>query len=214
MKMQESVLKRVRMLEAKHGIKYAKTDGALYRTLRVAYTVVFAYTMAINLLFILGMLLTHTGENEFNATLKNSLITVAVSTLIIIGGYCLGFSRFKLISGIVSVIPEALLIAVFGVLMRDSLGFLGFTPSFYWRHAVPLALLVLLISATTAIAVRARHKTEKQYKKVMNNLYSIYSVGTNDITDEQWEAFLRDYDPTDYKKLFKAAEQAQKAESE
>lgn len=213
MKMQEGVLTRVRILEAKHGIKYAKTDGALYRTLRVAYTVIFAYTLAINLLFILGMLLTHSDGNSLNATLKNSLITVAVSSFLIIGGYCLSFSRFKLVSGIISVIPEALLIAVFGVLMRDSLGFLGFAPSFYWRHAVPLALLAVLISATTAIAVRARLKTEKQYKKVMDNLYSVYSVGTNDITDEQWNAFLNDYDPTDYKKLFKAAEKAQKSES-
>lgn len=214
MKMNESVLKRVRITEEKHGIKYAKTDGPLYRTLRVAYTVLFAYTLGINLLFILGMLLTHTGTESFNASLKNSLITVTAASGFIIGGYCLSFSRFKLVAGIVSALPEILLIAVFGRLMEDSLGFLGFTASFYWRHAAPLALLVLLISATTFIAVRARLKTEKQYKKVMDNLYSIYSVGANDITDEQWNEFLKDYDPTDYKKLFKSALRPQDADAE
>ena len=52
MKMQESVLKRVRMIEEKHGITYAKTDGKLYKALRVSYTLLFIYTMGINLLFV------------------------------------------------------------------------------------------------------------------------------------------------------------------
>lgn len=202
MKMQESVLKRVRMVEKKHGITYAKTDGKLYKALRVSYTVLFAYTMGINLLFICGMLLTRLGTDNFKSIL-NSLITVSVCTVLIIAGYILSFTRFKLISGILSVLPEILLIFTYGTMMKDSLGVLGFTPSYFWRHFAPLLILVILMAATTVIAVRARIKTEKQYKKVLDNLYALYSVNTNDISDEQWEAFLAEYDPTDYKKLFK-----------
>lgn len=203
MKMQESVLRRVRMIEEKHGITYAKTDGKLYKALRISYTfLLFSYVVPINLLFIFGMLLTRLGTDNFKSIL-NSLITVIVCTVLIIAGYVLSFTRFKLVSGILSVLPEIMLVVVFGSIMKDSLGVMGFTPSYFWRHFAPLLILVILMVATTVIAVRARIKTEKQYKKVLDNLYALYSVNTNDISDEQWEIFLAEYDPTDYKKIFK-----------
>ena len=202
MKMQESVLRRVRMVEEKNGIKYAKTDGKLYKTLRVLYTLAFIYTMGINLLFISGMLLIYGGTDKM-AGILNSLISVCVCTVLIIAGYALSFFRFKLAAGIISIISEIVLIPVFGAVMRDSLGVFGFAVSFYWRHLIPLIVLIILMTATTLIAVRARLKTEKLYKKVTDNLYEIYQSRGKELTDEDWEEFLRNFDPTDYKKLFK-----------
>ena len=103
-----------------------------------------------------------------------------------------------------SIAPEIFLIPVFGAVMKDDLGFMGFTASFFWRHFAPLAWLGILMTATTVIAVRARIKTEKQYKKVTENLYKLYQSTGGDISDDQWEEFLKEYDPTDYKKLFKS----------
>ena len=203
MKMQESVLMRVRMIEEKNGIKYAKTDGKLYKTLRVLYIITFAYTMAINLLFIAGMLLVYGGTDNFK-NVANSLISVFICTAVIIAGFVLSFFRFKFAAGVMSIAPEIFLIPVFGAVMKDDLGFMGFTASFFWRHFAPLALLVILMTATTVIAVRARIKTEKQYKKVTENLYKLYQSTGGDISDDQWEEFLKEYDPTDYKKLFKS----------
>lgn len=205
MKMQESVLRRVRMVEEKNGIKYAKTDGKLYKTLRVLYTLVFIYTVGINLLFISGMLLVYGGTDKLSGVL-NSLITVSVCTVVIIVGYVLSFFRFKLAAGIISVIPEMILIPVFGTVMQDSLGIFGFAASFYWRHLIPLTLLIILMTAATVIALRARLKTEKLYKKVTDNLYGIYHSSGNNITDGEWEEFLKNFDPTDYKRLFKESE--------
>lgn len=201
--MQESVLMRVRMIEEKNGIKYAKTDGKLYKTLRVLYIITFAYTMAINLLFIAGMLLVYGGTDNFK-NVANSLISVCICTAVIIAGFVLSFFRFKFAAGVMSIAPEIFLIPVFGAVMKDDLGFMGFTASFFWRHFAPLALLVILMTATTVIAVRARIKTEKQYKKVTENLYKLYQSTGGDISDDQWEEFLKEYDPTDYKKLFKS----------
>lgn len=201
--MQESVLRRVRMIEEKNGIKYAKTDGKLYKTLRVLYIITFAYTMAINLLYIAGMLLVYGGTDNFK-NVVNSLISVCVCTAVIIAGFVLSFFRFKFAAGVMSIAPEIFLIPVFGAVMKDDLGFMGFTASFFWRHFAPLALLVILMTATTVIAVRARIKTEKQYKKVTENLYKLYQSTGGDISDDQWEEFLKEYDPTDYKKLFKS----------
>ncbi len=203
MKMQESVLRRVRMIEEKNGIKYAKTDGKLYKTLRVLYIITFAYTMAINLLYIAGMLLVYGGTDNFK-NVVNSLISVCVCTAVIIAGFVLSFFRFKFAAGVMSIAPEIFLIPVFGAVMKDDLGFMGFTASFFWRHFAPLALLVILMTATTVIAVRARIKTEKQYKKVTENLYKLYQSTGGDISDDQWEEFLKEYDPSDYKKLFKS----------
>lgn len=213
MKMQESVLRRVRMVEEKHGITYAKTDGRLYKALRVSYTLLFIYTMGINLLFICGMLLTRLGTDNFKGIL-NSLITVIVCTVFIITGFCLSFTRFKLAAGLLSVLPEIMLIVVFGAIMKDSLGVMGFKVSYFWRHFAPLLILVILMAVTTVIAVRARFKTEKQYKKVLDNLYELYSLNSDDISDEQWEAFLEEYDPTDYKKIYKEGKQISEENTE
>lgn len=213
MKMQESVLRRVRMVEEKHGITYAKTDGRLYKALRVSYTLLFIYTMGINLLFICGMLITRLGTDNFKGIL-NSLITVIVCTVLIIAGFCLSFTRFKLAAGLLSALPEIMLIVVFGALMKDSLGVMGFKVSYFWRHFAPLLILVILMAVTTVIAVRARIKTEKQYKKVLDNLYALYSLNSDDISDEQWEAFLEEYDPTDYKKIYKESKQISEENTE
>lgn len=205
MKMQESVLRRVRMVEEKNGIKYAKTDGKLYKTLRVLYSLVFIYTVGINLLFISGMLLVYGGTDKM-AGILNSLISVCVCTALIIAGYVLSFFKFKLAAGILSVISEIILIPVFGAVMQDSLGVFGFTASFYWRHLIPLTILIILMTAATVIALRARLKTEKLYKKVTDNLFEIYQSRGKDLTDEDWEEFLKNFDPTDYKRLFKESE--------
>ena len=203
MKMQESILRRVRMIEEKNGIKYAKTDGRLYKTLRVLYIIVFAYTMVINLLYIAGMAFVHGGTDGFK-DIANSFISVCICTALMIAGFVLSFFRFKLAAGIISIVPEIFLIPVFGVELRDSLGFMGFKISFYWRHLAPLAILIILMTATTVIALRAKLKTEKQYKKVTDNLYKLYKESGADLSDEQWEEFLANYDPADYKKLFQA----------
>ena len=78
--------------------------------------------------------------------------------------------------------------------LKDSLGFLGYKFSFYWRHSVPALVLCLMLIWLIAIAVRERVKTEKQYKKIVENLYNTYHKGDDEITEEQWEEFLQNYE--------------------
>ena len=206
MKMYDNVLRRVRMVEEKNDIRYAKTDGKLYLALRIIYTVFFIYSVGINLMFIAGMFLVRYGTDNF-APIKNLLISVCACTAVMIAGYILSFFRFKTVAGALSVAAEILLIPLFGTAMKDSLGVMGFKPSFYWRHLIPLAVLAVIMIVMSAIALRAKIKTEKQYKRITENLYEIYNINIAEIgetvTDEQWTAFLEAYDPTNYKKLFK-----------
>ncbi len=213
MKMQENVLRRVRMVEDKHGIKYAKTDGRLYKVLRILYTLLFIYTMGINLLYIAGMFLVYGGTDNF-VSIQNTLITVCACTAAVILGYVLSFFKFKFCAGIISVAAEVFLILSFASAMEDSLGLWGYKISFYWRHLAPLALMIIFMIWLTVIAVSARLKTEKQYKKVVDNLYNIYNQPDVDVSDEQWNEFLANYDPNDYTKLYKNNDAKNEEETE
>ncbi len=204
MKMESNILRRVRMIEEKNGIRYAKTDGRLYKGLHVAYSFVFVYTFFIHLLYILGMLLTYSGSDHLSHAM-GSIVTVAICTALIVAGYVLSFFRFKLAAGILSVVPAALLIPFFAHIMEDSLGFMGYKASYYWRHFVPLVLLIVLMCWMTVLALRAKHKTKKQYQRVLDNLYTLYHTGsTDDLSEEQWQEFLAAYDPTNYQTVLKA----------
>ncbi len=209
MKKYEGVLKRVRILEEKNGIKYAKTDGKLYVALKVLYSIVGVWALLMNLFFILGFLLQYTGTDNMPSAL-NYILIVSVFTVLMIAGYVLSCCRIYLVGGIISVISEIALIPFFGSILTDSLGFLGFKLSFYWRHFVPLAIMLVLMIAMTVIAVRANLKTNSMYKKVCANLYSMYNIAVANgepVTDEQWEEFLSGFDPAQYRKQFKKQEE-------
>jgi len=195
MKMYEGVLARVREIEKKRGIKYATTDGNLYKALRILYTVTAIWVFLMNLFFVLGFVIMYSGTDNMSEAL-NSIITVSACTLCIIAGYVLNCVKLHIPSLVLNVVPSCFLIPVFASFLKDSLGFLGFKASFYWRHGVPLVLLVLFIVWLSVIALRAKVKTEKQYKKVTENLFSIYNVNSEEnVTAEQWEEFLQNYDP-------------------
>lgn len=91
---------------------------------------------------------------------------------------------------------------------------MGFKVSYFWRHFAPLLILVILMAVTTVIAVRARIKTEKQYKRFWIIFTRFSSLNSDDISDEQWEAFLEEYDPTDYKKIYKESKQISEENTE
>ena len=53
MKMYEGVLKRVKQLEEKNGIKYSKTDGKLFTSFKVINVLAFIWTVIMNFLYII-----------------------------------------------------------------------------------------------------------------------------------------------------------------
>lgn len=210
MKMYDGVLARVREMEEKYGIKYARTNGTLFKTLKVLYIISGIWMLIMNLFFVLGFWLTYSGT-EYMSDALNSIITVSVSSVLIIIGFII--LRFKLYipSIILNIVPAAFLLAVFGNFLKDDLGFLGFKTSFYLRHFAPITLLIIFIIWLTAIALKEKYMTEKQYKKVTENLFDAFNVNSEeDITEEHWEEFLQNYNPADkvfYKKQFKETQE-------
>lgn len=198
MKMKYNVLQRVRQIEEKNGIKYAKTDGKLYGTLKVLYTIIFAYTLAMNFLFILSNFIVYYGSENFDSA-KTPLVTVTTATLLLIVAFVIMRFENKVwanyASGIINVLVALVLMLTFANLMEDSLGLFGYVYSFYWRHAIPLLLIAVFAVWLTVIAIRANIKTIKQYKKVMENIYAQYNLSAENeqLSEEKWEEFLENY---------------------
>lgn len=209
MKKYDGVLKRVRDVERKNGIVYAKTDGRLYKTLKAFYCIFGIWTFFMNLFYVLGFLLMYSGTDNMK-NVKASLITVSVCTVLIIIGFVLNCLKAYIPGGILSVIPCAFLIPTFAHPLEDSLGYLGYKASFYWRHFAPLTVMLILIVWITVLAVRAKVKTNRQYKRVTENLYNMYNLDSrseNEISEEEWNTFLETYDPYSYKRQFKGTKE-------
>ncbi len=192
MKKYDGVMQRVRIIEEKHGIKYAKTDGKLYSALNVLFIISAIWSLLMNLFFLLGILFRYSGTEDFGG-FKNALISVSICSVLVIVGYVLNRVKLYEASGIISVVACVLTAVTFAPLLEDTLGLLGYSYSFYLRHVAPNAAMIIFIVWMSILAIRARYYTNRQYKKVTENLFLQYR--TQDITDEQWDEFLRDYTP-------------------
>ena len=207
MKKYESIMKRVRFIEDKYGIKYAKVDGKLFSGLKVCFTLSFIWAMIMNLLLLAGVWLQTSSNIELSNEFKNAIITISVCSIVLILGFTLVCTKLKISGAIVSIASLPMMLISFAGLLKDDLGFLGFKLSFYWRHFAPIVLMAIFATSMIIIAVREKYKTNKQYKKIIDNLYKTYSTSINTdgekagITDDQWEEFLKNYDPRDQKKI-------------
>ncbi len=238
MKMYDGVLQRVRQIEEKNGIYYAKTDGALYKTVSVFLIIALIYTLGINLLCVAGSALkisslysgtvaTIDGKSyneveyweyqgldakEMEANILNGnralMLNAGICAVLLILGFVFNRVRLYIAGGIITVSASVYSIFYFMHNLTDSGGVVGLSAKFYWRHLIPLLIIIIAITWLTVLAVRAKVKLGRQYKKVTENLFNMYNVELKSgefLSDEQWDEFLKVYDPkTDYKKQFAA----------
>ena len=190
MKKYDGILKRVRELEKKQGIVYARTDGKLCVSLKIIYLLIMIFATLMNLFYIIGMLLIN-FQNLKNVA--DSLITTSILTLALITAIVLNRLKLHTASAVLTVIPSAFLIPLFVGIMEDVAGFLDLKTSFYWRHFTPLILAVILAIWIAVISLREKKKVNFMYKKVEENLYNIYHTSANEISKEQWSEFLENY---------------------
>ncbi len=196
MKMYDSVLQRVRMLEEKNGIKYATTDGRLYKTLKIVFILFFSYAMLIKSFYFLGALIA--------SHLKLQVITPAVCTALLVAGFVLVLLKQHIIGTVLTTASSVVLIFTFGRMLIDS-----YTEKlvlkFYWAHLIPLLALVILSVCMTVIAVRATLKLKRMYNRVAENIYNAYKINVADgeaVDEQKWEEFLEKFDPTNYNSQF------------
>ena len=206
MKKYDGVVLRAQMLEYKKGIEYAKPETRLYKWLRGLYTLVFVYTFVINLFFVLGMLLNiDAGIRSFGDVSKN-IITVSVATVVALAAVVLMYCKLPLISGILGALALPVTLFIFAPLLKEDMwpieGWFGFKESFFWRHLIPVAVLVIFAVWMIAITIRARVLFSRTYKKVCDDLYKEYEskLGEDEVANEaDWEEYLKNFNPDDYK---------------
>ncbi len=242
MKMYDGVLERVKQIEEKHGIKYAKTDGALYKALSLLLIVALVYTICINLLCITGAALKisslYSGtvatidgkdyteveyweyqgldakkmEDHILSGNKELILNASICSILLILGYILGRVRLYIAGGLIIVPPAIYSMLYFMHNLTNSGGVVGLSSKFYWRHLIPLTILIIAAIWRVVIAVRSDLKLKRQYKKVSENLFAMYNVELSEnkfLSNEQWDEFLKSYDPKiDYRKQFTANKKA------
>jgi hypothetical protein len=145
-------------------------------------------------------------ENNIVSANKGLMLNAGISGAILILGFIFNRVKLYISGGVLMMLSSVYQAFYFMHNLTDSGGVVGLSPKFYWRHLIPLALIAISIVWITVIAVRAKIKLKKQYKKVTENLFTMFNVELTDgefLSDEQWDEFLKVYDPAvNYKKQF------------
>ncbi|MBQ4119445.1 MAG: hypothetical protein IJD45_03555 [Clostridia bacterium] len=191
MKLYDNILEKVRIYEDKWGITYAKPDGKLYKFVMVFYVLALIFSIAMNLFFALGISMSETLLSTMKAPLYTSLILIITLIAAIV------LTKFKksIVAAICSFAINALscvgLVLTFAPLLENEIG--GYKASFYWRHLVPLCILLVVNFAINFIALRANIKTRKVYKKIVDNAYAKNHtlIEEDGLDNDEWDEILK-----------------------
>ncbi len=194
MKMNENILEYIEKYKYKYGISYAQDGGKLVNTIsKIAY-IVWIYTFFMTMLFVLSTcLMISVGQADFDY-IANSFITICIGAVFMVVGAALYLCRQKIVGCAVTVISQPVMVVAFFHVTRDSAGFLNL--SFYWRHAVPGAILLCLAVWVMIVLIRANVKTNKLYNMLVDGLYKQYGKKDGEtLAEDEWEEFLAKYNP-------------------
>ena len=190
MKMNETILAQVKRSEEKYNIRYAKKDGALYGGFRTAYLVSYIYAAVFAAFVILGI-----WFNDEISTNLNTVYTIgAFLALGLLGAVFNGF-RIPLGTAVCALPVSVWTVICFGKLLIDPAGLLGLNGKFYWAHLLPILVMCISAAAMLIIDLRARYILKKGYEKISERLYAEYSAHAESLSEEEWEEFLKTYDP-------------------
>lgn len=190
MKMNETILAQVKRSEEKYNIRYAKKDGSLYGGFRTAYLVSYIFAAVFAAFVILGI--------WFNDEISANLNTVyTIGAFLVLGFFGAVFGGFKISLGTaICAIPVSVWAVIcFGKLLIDPAGLLGLNGKFYWAHLLPILVMVVSAAVMLIIDLRARYILKKGYEKITERLYAEYSTHAENLSEEEWEQFLNNYDP-------------------
>lgn len=192
MKYIKNISERVLAAERRAGVVYAKTDGKLYKWTKILFYIALTVSLIMSLLYVLGRI--NIGYDLLSNNQKTFVITNAVILLFWIAAMV--FTRLKkdLIALILTLFPGIVALLTLQNDSRNTGEFnAGINADFWIRHFVPLFLAVCLIFLATYIRLRESFRFKRAYLNMVNRIYEQYH--TEEINEEKWEEFLKDYDP-------------------
>lgn len=193
MKKNQNILNYVDKYKEKYGIKYADNGSPLIKGLGVAAIIVWCYSLLILLTSVFSFILKFKSGIFAYTDFKSVFITtVACSVLMIISAVFYVVNK-KVIASVVAIITQLAAVLTY---MPISVYVDGYMASFYWKFAIPAALIILIAVAISFILIRAAIKTNKIYNSLVDGIYNQYgSKDGQKLSEKQWQEFLNNYNP-------------------
>ncbi len=227
MKKNANILLKMHQKEARCGITRTYVDGGLGITLKVLHIIAFAYTIIINTIYLISvnintdLIIENIGKENLSvsqedqlAAINNSIIFVIIMSVLLIGGMvCLAIKRFTP-TLILSCVPSVLLVLHFAERMSETLTLNGLACSYTYNHLVPLALVFITALIYCIIGIHFNISENKAYTAFTASLYSAYSDKLENISEEEWEKFLNEYEPPKKEKLKRSLKAAQRKQAQ
>jgi len=200
LKKNQKILDRIEFLGNKYKNAPARTDGKLFKALKVFYIIFFAYYSFISLMVSLLMILHLTdSEGISKEVLKYHLSyegTTCVFFVITIISFVLFFVKFKLTGLIMNIVTQPVFVILEARFFKgNDFSRLNLHADYYWKHFIP-ALLIFAVSVFMAvIVIRERLYISREYKKITERAYGEFKRGNDTLSEEEWNEFLENYDP-------------------
>ena len=207
MKKHESILKRVEAYEKKCEITYAKTNGKLFSYLRILLTLSAVYMFFINIITSMSLFLRAASLEKYTFLSKRTLMVFTVISCFLIFSLILTYLKnnwLKLVATVCLLASNIYLIFPLYTISNNGLGFFQLVPEFYWRHFIPFVLILIFTIWMIIIIIRQEYMINLRYNTIINNLYQAYKNDPNThfsaLSEEEWNDFLENYDPTSMRK--------------
>ena len=199
MKKNENILQRLHTKEAKAGIRRTGVDGLAGKAAKAVYIISFIYAMIMHLLYIFGMLLQLSAQTGNLNNAKNGSILVVSLTICLTAGFILLLKRKFTTALCLSALPSVILIITFAQQMQYTISEGRIAP-FIIRHLIPLSLIIVSAAVYCIIGIHFTISENRAYTAFVDRLYSEHSSNFENLTDGEWEEFLKEYEAPRTKK--------------
>lgn len=212
LKKNPNILERLKIKEEKAGVRRLSVDSAFGKTCKVVYIISFVYALCIKLIYMLSTyfqasyVIKNTGYENLTAhqlsqysDVKNSLLLVGIGAVLLIAALILLCKRIFAFSLPINAAVTVTLCVHFAFRMSETLETYGLASSYTYYHLAPLALLLISSTVYCIIGIRNKVLEDKAYTAFVDRLYENHSKEIENLTDEEWEEFLSNYDPRDYR---------------
>lgn len=199
------LLNLLRQKQKKDGISYITTKSISYKIVRFSFLAVMIICLAINIIYLLGV----SGQLNANlqfaeelmdfqkeeiAEIRASIKIVGFLTVALFLGEVAIWFKQPILQILFTVIPGIAMIFHFESRLSDTIND-GDSAAFTYRHLIPLIILCLLCLISAGLHLRQKIKDKRGCREISEMIYEKYQVLAKDITEEQWETVLEEYQP-------------------
>jgi hypothetical protein len=203
MKYIQNIVDRVESAEKRAAVIYAKTNGLLYKWLKILYVLSLCLSALMGFFYCISRYLKISELNRLNIKIesfsdikavKQSILTVLICAVLWL--VCAVIIKWKqeIVSAVLLIASGSVAVSFLIRASRNTAEFnVGINTAFWWRHFVPLALSLFFIVWMLIIKFRQQHRLKIAYNNMVSRIYETYK--REDINEEEWEEFLKNYDP-------------------